>query len=733
MEVRKTLAEDKIPLVQQMRADGSFNSLLVAALFWVVASGIMLMRERAVPWRPGQYAAADIVSRVKFQYSDRDKLSQQQRDARVREPHVYRATHDVFARIESRLLALPTDVARLKESELPADLRGVLDSGSLNKLQEYSSKAKRGAYDESVRAFVADLRKLDPVILSDMQFEEERGRAIVIPGRPRLDAESVYSSSALFDLKDRLQAIAQKHFLATLAPRIVEIASLDLKPTHERDGPATEQAQNMAADRVPASEGDVVFEKNSVLVTAGRIEDRDWQILRAENEQFLRQSDGFIWWTRFGVVLSAGLLTTILAGYVRLYQARVVRNYARGLALAALLLLMLLISALAGIGSGPVMLLGLAPTILTAMIVTIAYDRRFAAGISTILAAMVTLTLNESVSFFVIALCGVLMACLLLDQVRTRSKLVEVGGLTALVMIVAAMAAGFLRFDPIEFLFRNALFAGLGGLSAGFAVLGILPFIEKTFGITTSMTLLELADVRQPLLRRLSQEAPGTYNHSLQVATLAEEAAEAIGANSLLCRVGAYYHDIGKMLKPEYFVENQSDGPNRHINLTPNVSLLIIIGHVKDGMELAREYGLPRNLLPFIQQHHGTTLVEYFYNRAVEGATEDQQGVSDTQYRYPGPKPKTREIAVVMLADAVESATRSLVDHGASRIEAVVHDIAMRRLLDGQFDESDLTMRDLELIERSLIKSLLGIYHGRIAYPSTMSLTTSQDVQSKTA
>jgi hypothetical protein len=223
-------------------------------------------------------------------------------------------------------------------------------------------------------------------------------------------------------------------------------------------------------------------------------------------------------------------------------------------------------------------------------------------------------------------------------------------------------------------------------------------------------------------------EAPGTYNHSLQVATLSEEAAEAIGANSLLCRVASYYHDVGKINKPEYFIENQTDGVNRHLNLDPNLSFLIIMGHVKDGIELAREYNLPTSIFPFIQQHHGTTLVEYFYHRACskqEQREQDGPAISEVQYRYPGPKPKSREIAVVMLADAVESATRTMAEPNPSRIESLVHDLAMKRLLDGQFDECDLTMRDLDRVERSLVKTLAGIYHGRIAYPSTVSMTQS--------
>jgi len=206
------------------------------------------------------------------------------------------------------------------------------------------------------------------------------------------------------------------------------------------------------------------------------------------------------------------------------------------------------------------------------------------------------------------------------------------------------------------------------------------------------------------------------------VATLAESAAEAIGANSLLCRVAAYYHDVGKINKADYFIENQVDGRNRHINLSPSVSLLIIIGHVKDGVELAKEYNLPASILPFIQQHHGTTLIEYFYHQACtrQGQTDAEgPSVPETQYRYAGPKPKSKEIAILMICDAVESAVRAMPEPNATRVENLVHDLTMKRLHDGQFDECDLTFKDLEMIERSLTKTLLGIYHGRIAYPSS--------------
>jgi hypothetical protein len=382
---------------------------------------------------------------------------------------------------------------------------------------------------------------------------------------------------------------------------------------------------------------------------------------------------------------------------------------------------MLLLAQLAAIGTGPLYVFGIAPTILVAMILAVAYDQRFAIGVGTMHGVLVTAALDQGIGFFLIIWVGVLTCGFLLDEVRTRSKLVEVGGLTALAMILATIASGAVTYERLGYILYNAIYTGAAGLAVGFAVLGILPFIEKAFGITTGMTLLELADASQPLLRRIALEAPGTYNHSLQVATLAEAAAEAVGGDSLLCRVAAYYHDIGKINKADYFVENQIDGRSRHIHLTPSMSFHIITGHVKDGVALAREYSLPPEVIPFIQQHHGTTVIEYFFDKAKKRQDQighDEPEVTEQQFRYSGPKPKTREIAILMLADVAESASRTLEEPTPAALEKLVRTLAMKRLLDGQFEECDLTLRDLALIEKSLVKTLAGIYHGRIAYPS---------------
>ena len=232
------------------------------------------------------------------------------------------------------------------------------------------------------------------------------------------------------------------------------------------------------------------------------------------------------------------------------------------------------------------------------------------------------------------------------------------------------------------------------------------------------LSLLEVGDVAHPLLQELVRRAPGTYNHSINVASLAEAAAESIGGRGLLVRVGAYFHDIGKMLKPSYFVENQGQ-ENRHESLVPAMSTLIIVAHVKEGVELARQYNLPQPIIDLIAEHHGTTLVEYFYKRAAEQSQADPHGGGPDEhtYRYPGPKPSTRESAVMMLADAAESASRSLSEPTPARIASLVNELAQKRLNDGQFDECGLTLEELKTVEKSLVKSLTAVYHGRVKYP----------------
>ena len=263
----------------------------------------------------------------------------------------------------------------------------------------------------------------------------------------------------------------------------------------------------------------------------------------------------------------------------------------------------------------------------------------------------------------------------------------------------------------------NLAFGFVGGIVAGIVVTGISPLVERIFGYTTDMKLLERANMDQPLLRELMVQAPGTYHHSIIVGNMVEAAAEAIGANALLARVSSYYHDIGKIQKPLYFIENQMGGENRHEKLAPSMSSLILIAHIKDGVELARLHKLEAPIIEIINQHHGTGLISYFYQKALDLKGGDTTQVSTEDFRYPGPKPQTREAGLVLLADAIEAASRTLVDPTPARIQGLVQRIIQNAFSDGQLNECDLTLKDLTLISSSFIKILNGIFHHRIEYP----------------
>ena len=255
----------------------------------------------------------------------------------------------------------------------------------------------------------------------------------------------------------------------------------------------------------------------------------------------------------------------------------------------------------------------------------------------------------------------------------------------------------------------------LSGIITSAVVFLFIGIFERIFDVTTDLALLELSDLNHPLLKRLSVEAPGTFHHTIVVGNLAEAASKDIGANSLLSRVGCYYHDIGKMLKPEYFVENQMEAMNKHEKLTPNMSYLILVNHVKKGLDLAEKYKLPNLVKQFIPEHHGTSLITYFYNKAKE--TIDGKDLSEDDFRYPGPKPRSKETAIAMLADTVEAASRTLQNPTAQRIRNFTDTLINHKIDEGQLTESNLTLKEIDQIKRAFIPILMGIHHLRIEYP----------------
>jgi len=358
------------------------------------------------------------------------------------------------------------------------------------------------------------------------------------------------------------------------------------------------------------------------------------------------------------------------------------------------------------------------PFAFAALLVTLLVDANLALIVSTVVGILTGLFFKD-IHIATYAVVGSLAGIYGIRQYKERSALFKAGLTVGLVNAVAMCGILLLRQGGLGFpmLATNMAVGMLSGLLASALSSVLLPALESIFRITTDVRLLELSNLNLPILRRLSVEAPGTYHHSLMTGTLAEAAAEAIGANSLLVRVAAYYHDLGKMLKPEYFLENQAFGANKHESLAPSMSCLILASHVKDGLPLARESGLTQTLRDMIPQHHGTRVMTFFFQKAKEAAEAREEEIADADYRYPGPKPQTREAAILMMADAVEAASRTLSNPSAGQIQGMIDRLIDDILSDNQLDECEITIREIRLVKESFFKTLSGIHHRRIDYP----------------
>ncbi len=331
---------------------------------------------------------------------------------------------------------------------------------------------------------------------------------------------------------------------------------------------------------------------------------------------------------------------------------------------------------------------------------------------------IVTMIAGGDYRLMIVYFMGGLSGAYAIWDARTRGQFIKAGIIISLVYVVCVMMQypSLGQIYSRDFLVFQVFPLVINAMVSSFIVMATLRIFEKLFGVVTNYTLLELSDFNHPLLKRMMMEAPGTYQHSLAVSQLAEAAADAVGANGLLCRVGGYYHDIGKLVTPEYFTENQNAGFNKHDGIEPTMSRLVILNHVKEGLELGKEYRLHPAILDFIPEHHGTGLIHYFYHKSMQDA-EEGEVVEEQDFRYPGPKPQTRETAILMLADSTEGAVRSMEDHAPSRIEDVVQKVINNKFIDGQLDECPLTLKDINKISRAFTRLLSAMYHSRVKYP----------------
>ncbi|MEM9167751.1 MAG: HDIG domain-containing metalloprotein [Planctomycetota bacterium] len=686
-----------------------------------------------------QPARSTVTARVPVETVNLEATRSARDQAQYSQPRVYDLDTQGVAAIFDPLRRLPLIAAEAGSvAAMPAWLGEGLDQTAFELLTGFARED--GSIDTGwLERMDAVQRRLElrPILLPEEYASEQAsiGRQILLL---TTEGEALASAAGVIELGSEPQLRAAGREIgraAQLPPALHGVVGSRLlttdEPTARLNSSETQARQLAAAEAVPEQVDQTP--PGAVIVRAGEpVSGAQLRLLEQEASRYAAAGPCHIRALEIAglVTLSCfGALT--LGGYVGAYMPRIRRNPGRMAALAGLVLAGVTVTAAATV-AGPSLrgLTIVAPLVFTAAVLTIAYEARLAMIAGTVQASLALIALREPALSIVPMLTGIGAAAWQLSELRDRGTLIR-AGLTIGLSVALPFAGVMLVMTPtdspayVPAAFSTAAWAGLGGVLVMGLVLFILPSLERMFDITTGMTLIELRDPKQPLLRELQRRAPGTYNHSLNVASISEQAADAIGANPLLTYAGVLYHDIGKMNKPEYFVENQSGGRNKHDKLSPAMSLLVIVGHVKDGLELAREFGLPRPLYHFIEAHHGTTLVEYFYERARQraDAQELESGSADdrpeeVEYRYPGPKPQTREVAIVMIADAVESATRTMADPTPSRIENLVHSIARKRLEDGQFDECGLTLRDLHIITESIAKSVTAIYHGRVAYPS---------------
>jgi hypothetical protein len=501
---------------------------------------------------------------------------------------------------------------------------------------------------------------------------------------------------------------------------VQEIVRAAVTPNTFFDQRGTEQAKNEAREKTKP----VYINKNELLVAKGQIITDDiYKLL--EDADLLKSNASY--WPHLGLAIFSLLLVGMLYMYVRLGAPSVFQSN------VPLLMLLCIYAAdivamniVASAQSLEYPFIGyVAPVAMGSILIAILLNMNLAYFSSLLFGVLASVIFNQDhdrlfdFRFGAVFIIASIAAIFSLHQANRRMAIVRAGLVVALFAAVGNVSLMLLG-EPTNksmMLYATSL-AAAGGVLTAVLVIGLLPFFESLFGILSPLKLLDLSNPNHPLLRKLLTETPGTYHHSVMVGNLSEAAAEAIGADGLLCRVGSFYHDIGKTKRPSYFIENQTNIENPHDRIDPYLSKSIIIAHARDGVEMLKEHKIPKPIRDIAEQHHGTTLLHYFYHKALKQYERDpDKTVNESDFRYPGPKAQTKEAAIVGIADSVEAAVRSLRNPTVEQIDSMVRKIIKSRLDDGQFNECDLTLKELDTIGKSMKETLIGIFHSRIEYP----------------
>jgi len=659
---------------------------LAALLTLVTLTYIISWGGTPLDIRQGQRATRHYFARGAFSWRDERKTEENRRDAARRAPNVYDQDLSALGIIEKDLLDL-CKLLMLPAGEDELRRRHVIDS------VVYEDEQEEGHWKIKVRSKGSD--ELDLVALTGLLNTRDAEQYIRNSMMPR----------QFGDFPPEFSSVIPSLIARRLKPTLIYNDDLSAQEEENARGVAPEETRTVRAGELMLREGEIA--KPELI-----------QMLERENRTYWSSMTPFQRLRRVaGIAIVVAVIIAISAVYVTRFHPT---SLTVGRALVVGIVCLAFVVAARFLAA--VHLTYLLPISASAILFTILFSPTFALGISFLLVLLLGFALSYDFTAMLTFLSGCVVAVLGSMRIRNRTRLIKVGALIGLAKVATLWGmwlASQWETLPLEWrspLVLNSALVMVSGVGVGFLLSGALPFIERLFNVVTDISLLELSDQNHPLLRRLLLEAPGTYHHSFIVGTLSEAASEAIGANALVARIASYYHDVGKVARPEYFVENQTGRESRHDSLTPAMSALIIISHVKEGLEMARAQRLPPRLVELIGQHHGTSLVEYFYQAALT-RSNDNERISEEPFRYPGPKAQTKEAAIILLADAVEAASRTLSEPSPARIERFVDEIVARRLADGQLDESTLTLTEVGKLKQSFSRVLTGIYHSRIKYP----------------
>jgi len=656
--------------------------------------------------KEGQICSKDILSPGDFEFVDLEATQNLKEKASKSIKEVYDLNLANIENVEKQIDSLFSKIKEYKEkiNDSSQDaITNIIDTNTRLKDDELNEMAKE--INNNLRLYIneeviAGCLQLDNLSLEKIRVDIKSSmRKIMEQGIKKDDL-----GNAEKQLIREISEISLDHHDALIAS---EIATSLLLPSLFLNEEDTEKRRQEAISSVGNIKNTI--QKGQIIIRKGEVvTSEDIAILNALGLKNPRINFSNI----IGIIMITALFLSVFFFYLNYFYPDIYENINKLILLSIISIFIVLLAKIFGQVSGY-----LIPMASSSMLIALSFSPNIAILLTVILSLLIGFIPGGGLNYILVSIISGIVAIYSIQKATQRSSLTRAGLLIAGVNIIAISALGLINNEEYYLILQNNFLGVLNGFLAVILTIGILPFLESYFDITTSFKLMELSNPNQPLLKKMILEAPGTYHHSIVVGNLSETAAEEIEGNGLLARVGAIYHDIGKIKRPYFFTENQEAYKNIHDEMEPSLSALVIASHVKEGIELAKKNKLPKDITDIISQHHGTNLITYFFHRALKENGLANDAVAEENYRYSGPKPQTKETGIILLADSLEAATRSLTNPTATRIKTLVKEIIQKNLENGQLEECDLTLKDLDKIGDSFSRILTGMFHTRVEYP----------------